>query len=174
MTLAACRALPRTALQPSEKLDFAGVQLVAVSQAIDSRDDQADVLMTVHGLVDSLYVKELRKKVHNGLDERALRGLHTGGRCYGYSTKDTEGGKRVVVNEIEAAVVRRIFQLSAGGCSLKTIAKNLNSEAIAAPRPRRDRLPETGVRKDGARLPFGKCFAVSDILGVSSGIAPSL
>jgi site-specific DNA recombinase len=52
------------------KLDFAGVQLIAVSQAIDSSNDQADVLVTVHGLVDSLYVKELKKKVHRGMDER--------------------------------------------------------------------------------------------------------
>jgi site-specific DNA recombinase len=53
----------------------------------------------------------LRKKIHRGLDERALRGLHTGGRCYGYSTVDVEGGKRVIVNVNEAEIVRRIFQI---------------------------------------------------------------
>ncbi len=122
------------------KLDFAGVQLIAVSQAIDSRDDQADVLVTVHGLVDSLYIKELKKKVHRGLDERALRGLHTGGRCYGYSTIEVDGGKRVVVNEVEAEVVRRVFRMSSEGCSLKTIAKKLNADGVSAPRPRKDRV----------------------------------
>src|SRR6185369_14133465 len=42
-----------------EQLSFAGVRLIAVSQGIDSGDDQADVMLTVHGLVDSLYIKEL-------------------------------------------------------------------------------------------------------------------
>ena len=127
------------------RLDFAGVQLIAVSQAIDSKDEQADVLVTVHWLVDSLYVKELRKNIHRGLDERALRGLHTGGRCYGYSTIETEGGKRVVVNEGEAVIVRRVFQMSAEGYSLKMIAKRLNAEGISAPRPRKDRVAQYGA-----------------------------
>jgi len=42
-----------------DQLRFAGFRLVAVSQGIDTASEQADVLMTVHGLVDSLYIKEL-------------------------------------------------------------------------------------------------------------------
>ena len=38
-----------------EDLNFTGIRFVAVSQGIDSDDEQADVMMTVHGLVDSLY-----------------------------------------------------------------------------------------------------------------------
>jgi DNA invertase Pin-like site-specific DNA recombinase len=37
-----------------EDLNFTGIRFVAVSQGIDSDDEQADVMMTVHGLVDSL------------------------------------------------------------------------------------------------------------------------
>lgn len=37
-----------------ETLKFAGIRFVAVSQGIDSHNEQADVLMTVHSLVDSL------------------------------------------------------------------------------------------------------------------------
>lgn len=47
-----------------EELNFLEVRLVAVSQNIDSDDEQSDVMMTVHGLVDSLYIKELAKKTH--------------------------------------------------------------------------------------------------------------
>jgi hypothetical protein len=35
-------------------------------------------MMTVHGLVDSLYMKELAKKTHRGLEGLALKGFHTG------------------------------------------------------------------------------------------------
>ena len=47
-----------------ERLNFAGIRLIAVSQGIDSDNEQAHVLVTVHGMVDSLYVKELAKKTH--------------------------------------------------------------------------------------------------------------
>ena len=92
--------------------------------------------MTVHGLVDSLYVKELAKKTHRGLEGKVLRGLHAGGRCYGYSSVPTSDGVRLEINENEAKVVNRIFEMSASGYSLKAIAKTLNTDGVRSPRPR--------------------------------------
>jgi len=128
----------KDALGIFERLNFAGIRLIAVSQGIDSENEQAHVLVTVHGMVDSLYVKELAKKTHRGLEGLMLRGQHTGGRCFGYDSIPVPGttGKQLVINESEAAVVRRIFEMSAEGQSLKTIAKTLNSESVPPPRPR--------------------------------------
>src|SRR5712692_10078187 len=125
------------AVQLFERLKFAGVRVIAVSQGIDTHSEQADVLVTVHGLVDSLYVKELSKKTHRGLEGAFLRGLRAGGRCYGYRNVPVEGGGvRLEIEEPEAEVVRRIFQMSANGTSLKKIAYRLNAEKLPAPRPR--------------------------------------
>ena len=130
------RSLP-DAVELFNKLTFAGIRVVAVAQGIDSQSEQADVLVTVHGLVDSLYVKELAKKTHRGLEGAFLRGLHAGGRCYGYRNVPAEGGGvRLEIEENEAEVVRRIFQTSANGASLKKIAHTLNAEKLPAPRPR--------------------------------------
>ena len=128
----------KDALTFFERLNFAGIRLIAVSQGIDSDNEQAHVLVTVHGMVDSLYVKELAKKTHRGLEGLMLRGQHTGGRCFGYDSVPVPGttGKQLVINENEAMVVRRIFEMSADGQSLKTIAKTLNRECIPPPRPR--------------------------------------
>ncbi|HWF65897.1 MAG TPA: recombinase family protein, partial [Acidobacteriaceae bacterium] len=129
----------KDALTFFEKLNFAGIRLIAVSsQGIDSENEQAHVLVTVHGMVDSLYVKELAKKTHRGLEGLMLRGQHTGGRCFGYDSIPVAGttGKQLIITESEAAVVRRIFEMSAEGQSLKTIAKTLNGEHIPPPRPR--------------------------------------
>jgi site-specific DNA recombinase len=128
----------KDALTFFERLNFAGIRLIAVSQGIDSDNEQAHVLVTVHGMVDSLYVKELAKKTHRGLEGRVLRGQHTGGRCYGYDSVsvDATTAKQLVINESEAVVVRRIFEMSASGQSLKTIAKTLNRECVPSPRPR--------------------------------------
>lgn len=128
----------KDALSIFERLNFAGIRLIAVSQGIDSDNEQAQVLVTVHGMVDSLYVKELAKKTHRGLEGLVLRGQHAGGRCYGYDSVPVDGstGKQLVINESEAKVVRRIFEMSANGQSLKTIAKTLNHECVPSPRPR--------------------------------------
>jgi hypothetical protein len=119
-----------------ERLNFAGVRVVAVSQGIDTSAEQADVLMTMHGLVDALYVKELAKKTHRGLEGQILRGFHAGGRCFGYRNIETQDGVRLEIKEDEARVVRRIFALSADGLSLRSIAKTLNGENVPPPRPR--------------------------------------
>ena len=128
----------KDALTFFERLNFAGIRLIAVSQGIDSDNEQAHVLVTVHGMVDSLYVKELAKKTHRGLEGLMLRGQHTGGRCFGYDSVPVPGatGNQLVIHESEAAVVRRIFEMSADGQSLKTIAKTLNRECVPPPRPR--------------------------------------
>ncbi|MFN9895256.1 MAG: recombinase family protein, partial [Acidobacteriota bacterium] len=83
-----------------------------------------------------LYIKELGKKTHRGLEGRALQGLHTGGRCFGYDNLRQGETVRLQINESEAAVVRRIFQMAADGGSLKAITKTLNREGVAPPRKR--------------------------------------
>ena len=131
----------KDALAIFERLNFCGVRLIAVSQGIDSEDEQAHVLVTVHGMVDSLYVRELAKKTHRGLEGLVLKGRHAGGRVFGYNAVAAEDGrgKTLVVDDRQAEVVRRIFQMSAAGCSLKKIATTLNREGVEPPRPRADR-----------------------------------
>ena len=124
------------AVRVFEQLNFIGIRIIAVSQGIDTQNEQADVLMTVHGLVDSLYIKELSKKTHRGLEGRALQGLHTGGRCFGYTNTTTPQGARLQINEPEAQIVRDIFQMAADGISLRGIAKRLNAQGIPPARPR--------------------------------------
>ena len=125
------------ALSMFEKLSFAGVRLIAISQGIDSQHEQAQVLVTVHGMVDSLYVQELAKKTHRGMDGSMLRGRHTGGRIFGYDNVSLGEDQGVVlaINDSEAAIVRRIFEMSADGVSLKKIAGTLNQEHVPTPRP---------------------------------------
>jgi site-specific DNA recombinase len=130
------------ALSIFKRLNFAGIQLIAVSQGISSDDEQSEMLVTMHGLMDSQYVRELAKKTHRGMEGLALRGLHTGGRIFGYNTISIGEGseKKLVVNPSEATIVKRIFELSAGGQSLKAITRTLNAEHVPCPRPREDRV----------------------------------
>src|SRR5579872_5116960 len=89
-----------TAIHTIDRLKFAGVRVIAVGQGIDTDNEQADVLYAVHGLVDSLYIKELAKKCHRGMEGAFLRGFHTGGHCYGYRIVPVEGGgSKLVIEE---------------------------------------------------------------------------
>jgi site-specific DNA recombinase len=105
----------------------------------------------VHGLVDELYIAELAMKTFRGVEQCALKGLHTGGRVFGYlrvpeSTTETEShgrpvikGVRLEVDPNQAATIRRIFERYATGDSMKRIAMDLNGEGIASPQPRKGR-----------------------------------
>ena len=133
-----------------EQLSFAGVRLCFVSQGIDTNSEQAEVLLATHGIVDSLYIRELAKKTHRGVEGKALQGLHTGGRCFGYRSvliedptrTDSYGRPRTVGVKLElhpeqAAIVRRIFADYVAGQSITTIAKKLNAESVPSPAPYR-------------------------------------
>lgn len=136
-----------------DELRFAGVRLIFVSQGIDTESEQAEVLLATHGIVDSLYIRELAKKTRRGVEGRALTGFHTGGRCFGYhnlpiedaSHVDQHGrpiitGVRLEVRQDQAAIVRRIFEMYAGGNSLQRIAKQLNAEGVVSPQPQKGRI----------------------------------
>jgi site-specific DNA recombinase len=133
----------------SDRLRFANVRLVFVSQGIDTDSEQADVLLATHGIVDSLYIRELAKKVYRGVEGRALKGLHPGGRCFGYRSQPIEDptrtdaygrpiivGVKLAVDESEAEAVRRVFSLYAAGYSFESAARMLVAEGTPSPRPK--------------------------------------
>jgi hypothetical protein len=65
-----------------------------------------------------------------------------GGRCYGYRNVPAEGGGvKLVIHPEEAAIGERIFELSANGLSLKSVAAELNREKVPPPRPRTTSKP---------------------------------
>src|SRR5262249_55345000 len=131
------------ALNLYERLTFAGVRLVAVSQGVDSESSQAEILFGVHGLIDSVYSRELGIKTHRGMQGCALKALHTGGRVFGYrSVRELDRVKLEIV-ESEASTVRRIFELYSGGHSLKRIAHLLNAEGVKSPQPQKGRVSQT-------------------------------
>jgi len=143
-------------LRIHEELQFAGVRVIFVAQGIDTNSEQAELLVATHGIVDSMYLKDLAKRTFRGVEQRALDGLHTGGRVFGYwrvpieSTTETDShgrpvirGVRLEVDPNQAATVRRIFESYAAGDSMKRIAMDLNGEGIASPQPQKGRVSQS-------------------------------
>ena len=137
----------RDALYVLRLLKFGGIRTIYISQQIDSDNEQAETLLTVHGLVDGLYLEEVRKKTKRGLRGQLERGFHTGGRIYGYRSvptfdetgkQDTNGplvtGKRLEIDASAANTIRHIFARYADGTAVPHIADELTRANTPAPR----------------------------------------
>lgn len=132
-----------------EEFHSRDVYLFFVSQNIDTADEQAtDVLVPMHGIVDSLYLRDLAKKTQRGMAGQVLEGYSPGGRIYGYEysqVPDPSGvidkktrqprvlGTKIEINEEQAEVVRKMFDLYSAGIGLKEITNRLNTDGIEPP-----------------------------------------
>ena len=120
--------------------------------AVDSGLDIFNVGAKVMGILGEEYLEKLRHDTRRGLQGQFERGFWTGGTVYGYeSVPDCSSGRqgnrgepipdgyRLVIDEDQAAVIRRIFADYIAGQSDKTIAKALNRERVPSPKKRQHR-----------------------------------
>jgi site-specific DNA recombinase len=99
----------------------------------DTRRDGWGLVIQIKQAVAEHARREASYRTRRGLEGNALAGKSTGGRAYGYTpARDSESGK-IEINEVEAAVVRRIFEMYASGASPRTIAATFNAEGIPSP-----------------------------------------
>lgn len=122
------------------QLAGAGVQVIDCTTGMASDGAGARLTFGAMALVNDTFLQLVKAETHRGLEGRALAGFHTGGRCYGYSSKpepsppDLEHPRYLVVIKLdEANIVQRIYEARANGASLSFIMRNLNSDGIPAP-----------------------------------------
>ena len=85
------------------------------------------------------YRRQISAWTRAALEQKARKGYVTGGRCFGYDNVRVDGHVERRINDREAAVVIRIFELYAEGCGKTRIAKILNEASAPAPRAQRGR-----------------------------------
>ena len=130
-----------------KQFDQAGVRIysyledkdIALGSAVDK------FLMSAVNFAAEIEREKARQRVYDAMLRKARAGHVTGGRTFGYDNVEILGadGKRSHVerriNEAEAAVIRRIFILSAAGTGFTRIAKMLNADRALSPRAQRGR-----------------------------------
>lgn len=99
----------------------------------DTRRDGWGLVIQIKQAVAEHARREASYRTRRGLEGKAIKGESAGGRAYGYIPAAQSGTGRVEVMEAEAAVVRRIFELYADGCSPRSIAERLNADNIPSP-----------------------------------------
>ena len=108
------------------------------------------LLLSVTAFADEMEREKARQRTTDAMARKARAGHVTGGRVFGYDNvevmgePDAQGRRRRRhverrINETEADVVRRIFDLSGSGLGMTCIAKCLNADATPAPRPQQGR-----------------------------------
>lgn len=126
------------------ELEYAGVRLISISDGIDTARKGARMSFLFKAAFSDLYIDMLREETMRGLEGRMKHGFSTGNPPLGYRSEEvvvcgkSEGFRRVIDDD-QAALVRRIFELSKSGLSDRSIAKLLNDEGITPPRPVRKR-----------------------------------
>jgi site-specific DNA recombinase len=107
-------------------------------RTLDSALDK--VMLSLTNFASEVERERAKQRTYDAMLRKAKAGHVTGGKVFGFDNRDVcaPDGHRLhvvrVVNTKEAAVVRQIFEMYAGGLGLTRIAKRLNAEHVPAPR----------------------------------------
>lgn len=112
-----------------ERLSFLGVRIETLADGPVS-----EIHVGLKGTMSALFLKDLAQKTRRGQMGRVKAGRIPGGRSYGYDVVPSgEDRGRRVINEREAAIVRRIFAEYAADKGSLAIVRDLNREGEPGP-----------------------------------------
>ena len=133
--------------QVIRRFKYQGLRIVGVSDGYDSSAKGEKIQASMRGLMNELYLDDLREKTHRGMTGQAICGNNTGGRCYGYVHRAIEDprkidahGRPVVtavrreIDPVQAKIINHIYERFACGHSPRAIARELNEMGIPSPR----------------------------------------
>lgn len=111
-----------------------GIRYVAVNDGIDTESNSsANDMLVFKSAFNDMYVKDISNKQRSSLYVKKRNGQFVGAYApYGYN-KSEEDKHKLVINEEEANVVKRIFEMFASGYSLTNICDTLTDEKIPTP-----------------------------------------
>ena len=107
------------------------VRYVALTDNIDTfLDDSNNDIAPFKAILNDMYAKDLSKKIRTALHTMQKEGKWVGG-CppFGYKV-DLNDKNHLVIDEIEASIVKRIFEMFLSGIRINQIRDVLNKENI--------------------------------------------
>jgi DNA invertase Pin-like site-specific DNA recombinase len=111
-----------------------GIRYVAVNDGIDTANNSsANDMLVFKSAFNDMYVKDISNKLRSSLYVKKKNGQFVGAYApYGYN-KSIDDKHKLVINEEEANVIRRIFHLFASGLSVSKICDILTNEKVPTP-----------------------------------------
>jgi site-specific DNA recombinase len=124
-----------------KKIVRAGVRIVSYLDGKEVAFETATERMMESMLasVDDLERERASQRTFDAMLRKAKAGHVTGGTVFGYTNARAAENGHVErrINDVEAAVIHRVFTMAAAGAGVKRIAAALNAEGAPAPTPRR-------------------------------------
>ena len=110
------------------------VRYIAVTDNIDTfLDSSNNDIAPFKSIMNDMYAKDISKKIKSSLKAKMKEGKWVGGRTpFGYN-QDKDNKNKLVINEEQACIVKRIFDMCLEGLSFFKIAKQLTNEEIKTP-----------------------------------------
>lgn len=110
------------------------VRYISLLDGIDTGvDSTANDITPFRAIMNDMYAKDISKKIKSVKRDKQRKGLFIGGKpLFGYKMHPAEKN-RIVVDEVAAPLVRRIFNMALEGMSCHQIAAQLNAERIPTP-----------------------------------------
>ncbi len=130
-----------------QELTAFGIGIASVSDGIETMSQSAKIPYYFKSIANELFLDDLKAKIVRGMKGQVERGYSAGGRVYGYDAvpdlfesgecdkfgRPKRYGVQVKINESEAEVVRKIFEMRELGMGYRAIAYELNGKGIPAP-----------------------------------------
>ncbi|MFH1892853.1 MAG: recombinase family protein, partial [Candidatus Zixiibacteriota bacterium] len=127
-----------------QELTVFGIGIASVSDGIETLSQSAKIPYYFKSIANELFLDELKAKIVRGMKGQVERGYSAGGRVYGYDAvpdlfengeQDKFGrpkrhGVHIRINDREAEVVRKIFEMRKLGMGYRAIAYELNAKGI--------------------------------------------
>jgi site-specific DNA recombinase len=141
-------------------IEEAGVEIWSTrdGRRITLSDDTSKLLASLEGWRDESERKKTATRVRDAAKTRFERGYVVGGRIYGYRNErlhSVKSAARLVINQEQAQVVRRLFRLAADGLGLSRLAQQLNAEGVPGPQRLSD-VEVEWLRVEGKPVPVNQ------------------
>ncbi|MGO0063859.1 recombinase family protein [Brevibacillus fluminis] len=116
-----------------DKLDHHNVKFLSYSEKqYDTKTASGKLNLQMFGAIAEFQRNSIVENVKMGMKQRARDGKWNGGNVLGYDVVEVPSGKGtdsvLMINPLEAELVRKIFRMYAAGQGLRSIANQLNKE----------------------------------------------
>lgn len=116
-----------------KQLPALGVRFIAVTDSFDSIEEIGGILLPLKNIIAESYALDINRKCRSVQRQNIQDGRFVGRMApYGFD-KSAGDCHRLVVDEEAAAIVRRMFELAAGGLSVSEITRILNERKVLPP-----------------------------------------
>lgn len=116
------------------RLEHRNIRIVGVADGYDSESSGRKLHRGMRGLINEVFLDDLRCKTHRGQSGQVSRGYSAGGGGYGYQSVHDGNGYVIEIEPEQAKWVLWIHERFAEGWAVRRIASELNAQRVPSPR----------------------------------------